>query len=96
MSNWNVAWNKSFLKINKESKIVAENFIQFQVTLYAKFSPKIVYRVNHSPMKYTIINVIWKHDFYSFSTKLSVLNLHILQVCLWNDCQNIQSNARSL
>jgi len=24
-----------------------------------------------------------------FSMKLSVLNLHILQVCLWNDCQNI-------
>jgi len=27
--------------------------------------------------------------FYMFSMKLSVLNLHILQVCLWNDCQNI-------
>ena len=47
-------------------------------------------------MKYTIINANWKHEFYSFSMKLSVLNLHIWQVCLWNDCQNIYSNARSL
>jgi len=60
------------------------------------FLLQIVYRVNHSPMKYTIINDKWKHDFYRFSMELSILNLHVLQVYLWNDCQNTWSNARSL
>jgi len=31
---------KNFLKIDEEAKIVAENALQFQVTLYAIFSPK--------------------------------------------------------
>ena len=42
----------------------------------------------YSPMKYMIINANWKHEFYRLRMKLFVLNLHILQVCLWNACQN--------
>jgi len=35
-----VKQKNKLLKINEEAKIVAENSLQFQVTLYATFSPE--------------------------------------------------------
>jgi hypothetical protein len=75
------------LKINEEAQYWLKLVSNFKWPSTPPFLLKIVYRVNHSATKYAIIISNWKHDFYS--KKHSILNLHILQVCLCTDCAKI-------